>query len=47
MTGMGRGVRLGDGKIEQKQKRTHGHGQLCGDCRGRGHTRRLNDNGKK
>ena len=25
---------LGGGGIEQKGKRTHGHGQQCGDCRG-------------
>ena len=32
-----------------KRKRTHGHGQQCGDCRewvGRRSTRRLNGNGK-
>ena len=26
---------LWGGGIEQKGKRTHGHGQQCGDCRGR------------
>ena len=26
------GGRLGGGGIEQKGKRTHGHGQQCGDC---------------
>ena len=29
--------------MEQKGKRTHGHGQQCGDCYG---GRGLNDNGK-
>ena len=28
------GGRLGGGGIEQKGKRTHGHGQQCGDCGG-------------
>ena len=37
--------KLGGGGIEQKGKRTHGHGQQCDDYRGRGH-RGLNDNGK-
>ena len=23
---------LGDGGIEQKRNKTHGHGQHCGDC---------------
>ena len=32
---------------EQKGKRTHGHGQLCGDCWGKGSIRGLNGNGKK
>ena len=27
---------FGDGGIEQRGKRTHGHGQQCGDCRGKG-----------
>ena len=36
---------LGSGGIEQKGKRTHGHGQQCGDCGGRGISR-LNGNGK-
>ena len=35
MTASG-GGRLGDGGIEQKGKRTHRHGQHCGDCLGRG-----------
>ena len=26
------GGRLGGGGTEQKGKRTHGHGQQCGDC---------------
>ena len=38
-----------DGGIKQKKKtegkRAHGHGQQCGDCRGRGHTGG-NGNGK-
>ena len=25
-------VRLAGGEIEQKGKRTHGHGQQCGNC---------------
>ena len=25
------------GGIEQKEVRTHGHGQHCGDCLGKGH----------
>ena len=37
---------LGDGGIEQKGKRTHGHGQECADCWGVGFTRELNGNGK-
>ena len=34
--------------IEQKGKRTHGHGQQCGDCwgAGRGDIRGLNGNEK-
>ena len=32
MTAMvGEGL-VGGGRIEQKGKRTHGHGQQCGDC---------------
>ena len=31
----GWGVELGGGGIEEKGKRTHGHGQQCGDCRGK------------
>ena len=37
MTAVGQGQgqgRLGDGGIDQKGKRTHGHGQQCGDCGG-------------
>ena len=30
----GRG--LGGGVIKQKRKRTHGHGQQCGDCKQEG-----------
>ena len=37
---------LGGGKIEQKGKKTHGHGQQCGDCLGEGTIRGLNTNGK-
>ena len=33
--------------IEQKGKRTHGHGQQSGDCQGEGDIRGLNGNGKK
>ena len=39
--------RLGGREIEQKGKRTHGHGQQCGDCQGEGDIRGLNGNGKK
>ena len=43
MGGGGRG-----GGTEQKGKRTHGHGQQCGDCwGGGGNIRGLNSNGKK
>ena len=45
MTARGRG--LGGGRIEQKGKRTHGHGQQCGDCWGERCKRGLNGNGKK
>ena len=41
-----RGVKLGGAGIEQKGKRTHGHGQQCGDCWGQGGIRGLNGNGK-
>ena len=40
------GGRLEGGGIEQKRKRTHGHGQQCGDCCGEGDVRGLNGNGK-
>ena len=35
VTAKGEG-RLEDGGTEQKGKRTHRHGQQCGDCRGWG-----------
>ena len=35
------------GGTEQKRKRTHGHGQQCGDCREEWGARRLNGNGKQ
>ena len=41
---------LGGGEIEHKGKKTHGHGQWCGDFwwEGReGSMRELNGNGKK
>ena len=38
--------RLRDGEIEQEGKRTHGHGQQCGDCAGGEGIRGLNGNGK-
>ena len=41
------GVLGGDGGMEQKGKKTHGHGQQCGDCWGQGAIRGLNGNGKK
>ena len=44
MTARGRG--RGGGRIEQKGKRTHGHGQQCGDCWGGGGIKGLNSNGK-
>ena len=34
MTASGGGGRLRGGGIEQKGKKTHGHGQQCGDCGG-------------
>ena len=40
------GERLGGRGIEQKGKRTHGHGQQSGDCWGLGGIRGLNGNGK-
>ena len=36
----------GGGGIKQKGKRTHGHGQQCDDCQGKGGIRGLNGNGK-
>ena len=42
---MGWGQR-GDRGIEQKGKRTHGHGQQCGDCLHVGGLRGINGNGK-
>ena len=38
--------RLGTRGIKQNGKRTHGHGQQCGDCWGEWGLRGLNDNGK-
>ena len=46
MTASGGQVRSGGGGIEQKGKRTHEHGQQCGDCCGEGSIRGLNCNGK-
>ena len=40
------GRKLVGGGIEQKGKRTHGHGQQCGDCWGEQGIRGLNGNGK-
>ena len=40
LTALGSGVR--GGGMEQKRKRTHGHGQQCGDCWGAGSIRGLN-----
>ena len=45
MTAKGGEVRSG-GNV-QKGKRTHGHGQQCGDCRGQGGIWVVNGNGKK
>ena len=45
MTAKGVG-RLWGGGTEQKGKRTHGHGQQCGDCRREESIRGLNGNGK-
>ena len=38
--------KLGVGGTEQKGKRTHGHGQQCGNCWGEGHIRGLTSNRK-
>ena len=45
MTAKGWG-KWGGGGIEQKGKRTRGHGQPCGDCWGETGIRGLNGNGK-
>ena len=42
----GGGSSGGDGGIDRKGKRTHGHGQQCGDCWGEAGIRGLNSNGK-
>ena len=42
----GRGVSVKGGGMEQRGKRTHGHGQQGGDCWREENMRRLNDNGK-
>ena len=47
MTASGGGWRLGGGGIEQKGKKTHGHGHQCGGCQGEGGIKGLNDDGKK
>ena len=39
--------RLQGGGIEQKGKRTQGHGLQCGDCREEWDIKELNGNGKK
>ena len=39
-------MELGGGENGQEGKRTHGHGQQCGDCLGDKGIRRLNGNGK-
>ena len=36
----------GGGFEQKKIKRTYGHGQQCGDCRGEEDIRGLNGNGK-
>ena len=46
MTASG-GRRLGGRRMAQEGKRTHGHGQQCGDCWEEEGIRGLNDNGKK
>ena len=39
-------MRVGSRAIEQKGKRTHGHGPQFGDCWGVGDIRELKGNGK-
>ena len=46
MTASGGGRQLGGGAIEQKGKKTHGHGQQCGVFWREGYIRGLNTNGK-
>ena len=43
---MGQGGRLKGGGIEQKGKKTHGHGQQCADCWGEAGVRGLKCNVK-
>ena len=45
MTARGWSGLLGGGK-EQKGKRTHKHGQQCGDCKGEESIKGINGNGK-
>ena len=40
------GVEVGGGGIEQKGKRTQGHGKQCGDWGGEGSIKGKNDHGK-
>ena len=47
VTASGGGRRGGSSGIEQKGKRTHGHGQQCGDYWGEGGIRRLNGDERK
>ena len=47
MTASGGGGEVGGGGFEQKGKKTHGHGQQCGDCWGEGHKVMENGNGKR
>ena len=46
MTAKGGKRRLDGEGVAQKGKRTHGHGQRCGDYWGEGGIRELNDNEK-
>ena len=46
MTASGGGEGEGVKGLSKKGKRTHGHEQLCGDCRGNGGIRGINANGK-